>query len=271
MTGKPTLLWVRMSGEAGSEASMGEFARRCHVLPVEQQHLWAAAALASASDVICFDYDHPSIEGLRFAAETKGRFPSLPIVMVISQQSADIVLWALRTRVFDVIARPISAQDVVRVVERLAPVLTARRSQSTRKNATGVEAIPEEARYRLRDGARHKLKLVCEHIAKHYTESIGEIAMAKLCGMSPFRFSRSFRVAFGVTFRDYLSECRLTHAKRLLGNAQVSVTDVAAMVGFNDPSYFARLFKKRTGVSPTGYRVALAEGALPTPEQRNRA
>ena len=96
---------------------------------------------------------------------------------------------------------------------------------------------------------------MCEFIAKHYAEAIGETAMAKMCGMSPFRFSRAFHVAYGMTFRDYLSEHRLSHAKRLLGNPQISVTDVAAMTGFDDPSYFARLFRKRTGSSPTGFRA----------------
>jgi AraC family transcriptional activator of pobA len=46
-------------------------------------------------------------------------------------------------------------------------------------------------------------------------------------------------------------------SKRLLGIAQVSVTDVAAMAGFNDPSYFARLFRKRTGISPSAYRASV--------------
>lgn len=253
-----TLLWVHMRGEAGGQASMAEFAHHCHVRPIDRQHLWAATSLASSSHVICFDYEHPDIDGLKFAADTKTRFPSLPIIMLISLQSVDIVLWALRTRVFDVIVKPISSQDIIRCMSRLAPVLAARRGQSVRTNATGVEAIPGEARYRLRDCARQKLSLVSEFIARHYAEAVSELAMAKMCGMSPFRFSRAFHVTYGVTFRDYLSDYRLTQAKRLLGNAQVSITDVAAMAGFNDASYFARLFRKRTGTSPTAYRTALS-------------
>ena len=254
---RPTLLWVPMRGHGASEPSIAPFEQHCHVKCIGPEHLWAAVALATVTDVICLDYEHPDLDGLKFAADTKAKFASVPIIMLTSQQSPHIMLWALRTRVFDVIIKPVAAEDVARCLQRLAPVVAARRTQSVRRNATGVESIPVEARYRLREGARDKLRLVCEFIAKHYADAIGETAMAKMCGMSPFRFSRAFRVAYGVTFRDYLSEHRLSHAKRLLGNPQISVTDVAAMTGFDDPSYFARLFRKRTGTSPTGFRAAL--------------
>jgi YesN/AraC family two-component response regulator len=263
---QPTLLWVPMRSEAASEASIAPFEQLCQVRRIGPEHLWATVALATTSDVICLDYEHPDLDGLKFAADTKTRFASVPIIMLTSQQSPQIMLWALRTRVFDVIIKPVSAEDVARCVQRLAPVVAARRTQSVRRNATGVESIPVEARYRLREGARDKLRQVCAFIAKHYAEAIGEVAMAKMCGMSPFRFSRAFHVAYGVTFRDYLSEHRLSHAKRLLRNPQISVSDVAAMTGFDDPSYFARLFRKRTGTSPTAFRSALPASPVATDE-----
>jgi AraC-like DNA-binding protein len=180
--------------------------------------------------------------------------------MLMSQQSADVVLWALRARIFDVLLKPLSARDVLRCVERLSPVLEARRTQQTRANATGTEAIPDEARYHARRNSRGKLDGVLGYIEKNYAQPITELEVANECGLSPFEFSRAFRAAHGITFRDYLSECRLLQSKRLLSIAQVSVSDVAAMAGFNDPSYFARLFRKRTGISPSAYRASLVAG-----------
>jgi AraC-like DNA-binding protein/CheY-like chemotaxis protein len=262
---QPTLLWVSMHSAAASAEAIKPFERHCRIRPIGPEHLWAAVAMATASDVICLDFDHPDLDGLKFAAATKTRFASVPIVMLTAQQSHQIMLWALRMRVFDVIIKPVAADDVARCVQRLEPIVAARRTQSVRRNATGIESIPVEARYRLREGARDKLRQVCDFIAKHYAETIGEIAMAKMCGMSPFRFSRAFRATYGVTFRDYLSEQRLSHAKRLLSNPQISVSDVAAMTGFDDPSYFARLFRKRTGTSPTAFRAALPAASVVSP------
>ncbi|MFC4313490.1 helix-turn-helix domain-containing protein [Steroidobacter flavus] len=224
---------------------------------MDQQHLWAALSLGGDADVICFDFEHPDMSCLKFMTDTKARFPSVPIIMLMSQQSADMVLWALRARIFDVLLKPLTPRDVLRCVERLSPVLEARRTQQTRANATGAEAIPDEARYHAKRNSRGKLDSVLGYIEKNYAQPISEQEVAKECGLSPFEFSRAFRAAHGITFRDYLAECRLVQSKRLLGISQVPVSDVAAMAGFNDPSYFARLFRKRTGISPSAYRASL--------------
>jgi YesN/AraC family two-component response regulator len=250
------LLWVDMCCGARSAAAAGEFTRHCDVRATDQQYLWSSLALASTADVICFDFEHPDMSCLKFVTDTKAKFPSVPIIMLLSQQSADVVLWALRARIFDVLLKPLTTRDVLRCVQRLSPVLEARRTQSTRSNATGAEAIPDEARYHAKRNSRGKLDGVLGYIEKNYAQAISEYDVAKECGMSQFEFSRAFRAAHGITFRDYLSDCRLVQSKRLLGIAQVAVSDVAAMAGFNDPSYFARLFRKRTGVSPTAYRAS---------------
>jgi YesN/AraC family two-component response regulator len=251
------LLWVDMCCGARMPASSAEFSRVCEVRPTNQQHLWAALSLATPADVVCFDFEHPDMGCLKFVTDTKARFPSVPIIMLLSQQSADVVIWALRTRIFDVLLKPLTSRDVLRCVQRLSPVLEARRTQAVRSNATGAEAIPEEARYHAKRSGRGKLDGVLSYIEKNYAQPICEQEIARECGMSPFEFSRAFRAAHGITFRDYLSDCRLVQSKRMLGIAQVSVGDVAAMVGFNDPSYFARLFRKRTGVSPSVYRASV--------------
>ena len=234
-----------------------EFSRQCQLRLIERTHLASAAQLAGPVDVICLNFDHPDIEGLQFAAATKTQFPSIPILMLISQQSTDIVLWALRSRMFDVLIKPVTAQEILRVTERLAPIIAAKRTQSTRTNVATCSVLPDEARFRMRDHARHKLAAVMDYINKNYSRAISEAEMAKMCGMTAFRFSRGFRETYGVTFRDYLADCRLKHAQRLLANPEIPVTDVASMVGFNDPSYFARLFRKRLRSSPTSYRASV--------------
>ena len=73
--------------------------------------------------------------------------------------------------------------------------------------------------------------------------------------MPPSRFCREFKAAFGVTFVEHLANARVLQAKRLLANPTMPVADVAAAVGFTDPSYFTRVFRKQEGVSPTEYRA----------------
>ena len=75
--------------------------------------------------------------------------------------------------------------------------------------------------------------------------------LARVSGVSEAHFARSFKDAFGVSFRDYVVRLRLKEAARLLENPQARVTQVAYSVGFNDMSYFSRMFKRHFGVSPS--------------------
>jgi len=78
---------------------------------------------------------------------------------------------------------------------------------------------------------------------------------ARLCDLSPFQFSRSFKKENGFTFRDFVVRVRIQRAAELIKQSKVSVTEAAFGVGFNDLSYFARMFRRQVGLSPSHYRT----------------
>ena len=262
-------MWVEMRSGGACEPPR-EFSRHCHIRLLQRAHLWGAVSLAGDVDVICLDFDHPDIDGLQFAVETKTKFPSIPLIMLIGQQSTDIVLWALRARIFDVLIKPISAQEVLRVFDRLMPILAAKRTQTRRVNMATPRVVPDEARFRTKNHQHDKLEMVREFIILNFTRQIDEAEVSAMCGMSAMHFSRCFRKAFSMTFRDFVTDCRIKQAQRLLNNPDVAITDIAALVGFNDPSYFARLFRKRVGTTPTDFRESLASKANPPSDAEER-
>jgi AraC-like DNA-binding protein len=85
--------------------------------------------------------------------------------------------------------------------------------------------------------------------------SIAEIARA-VCA-SPSHLQRCFRAGIGVSLVDYVHQTRLRHAADLLRATDLSVTEVALAVGFNDPNYFSRLFRREYGVAPARFRSAV--------------
>lgn len=208
-------------------------------------------------DVICFDFDYPDIAALRQIPDAKKRHPSIPILMLTVQRSADMAIWALRARVFDYLIKPLEATDVEQCISRLGSILDAKRGQSRRQAITSTLRAPREARYYAREAARTRVQRALPHIAKNFATRITEPDIAALCGMSPFRFSREFRATFQVSFQEYLCNLRVTEARRLLENHVMPIADVGAAVGFDDPSYFARVFKREVGVSPKDYRASL--------------
>jgi AraC-like DNA-binding protein len=84
--------------------------------------------------------------------------------------------------------------------------------------------------------------------------------IAKLAGaarMTPNHFSAVFRRHTGKTFTEFLAEKRLALAKELLRDLTLDVGEVASRAGFRDKSYFARRFKRSTGMTPTQWRNSL--------------
>jgi AraC-like DNA-binding protein len=179
--------------------------------------------------------------------------------MITMQNSAELALWALRSRVFDLLVKPVTPEEVERCMRRVREALQARRSQTERTPQGVVGQLPVESRYRPQQPIPTRLQLALAHVAKHHLRHIAESEVALACEMSPSRFCREFKSAFGVTFLEYLTNYRIAKAKRLLANPGMSVTDVAAAVGFTDPSYFTRVFRKQEGVSPSEYRVSPGE------------
>lgn len=72
--------------------------------------------------------------------------------------------------------------------------------------------------------------------------------------MSYGYFSRCFHDIIGVSFSDYYSQIRISHAKELLLNTDKTVQEIAFLTGYNNEKYFSRIFKKLTNVSPSEFR-----------------
>jgi two-component system response regulator YesN len=93
-------------------------------------------------------------------------------------------------------------------------------------------------------------------IAERYREELSMEQAAEHVNLSPFYFSKLFKQHVGETFIDYVTRLRIDRAKELIaGDGELSLKEVCYEVGYNDPNYFSRVFKKVTGLSPTEYRA----------------
>ncbi|MBS7263259.1 MAG: PocR ligand-binding domain-containing protein [Eubacteriales bacterium] len=95
----------------------------------------------------------------------------------------------------------------------------------------------------------------CEKIIDtRFREPLTLSAVAEQLYVSPYYLSHVFKEKTGVNFIDYLVEKRLREACWMLRNTSVSVSNISASVGYENPGYFSRLFKKKKGVTPEQYR-----------------
>ena len=98
------------------------------------------------------------------------------------------------------------------------------------------------------------------YIDEHYQSDLSLDEISRNLNISPYYFSRLFREEAGITFIEYLTGVRLSHAKQLLENDTIPVKDICTAVGYQDPNYFSRLFRRAEGISPSEYREGKRKG-----------
>jgi AraC-like DNA-binding protein/nitrogen-specific signal transduction histidine kinase len=93
------------------------------------------------------------------------------------------------------------------------------------------------------------------YLHEHYMESISLKDAARHVGMSKEYLARCFRQEIGITLVTYLNRYRVHQAQILLQDSEHSLTEIALDVGFASSTYFSRVFRKETGISPSKYKI----------------
>lgn len=93
-----------------------------------------------------------------------------------------------------------------------------------------------------------------QYFNQKYNAEISIKDYAKDCGMSVSWFIRNFKEHMGTTPQKYITNIRINKAKDLLHETALNVSEIASLVGYQNPLYFSRIFKKMTGICPLEYK-----------------
>jgi len=100
----------------------------------------------------------------------------------------------------------------------------------------------------------HMITSVKRYIDKHYAKDISLATLSNEFFIHPIYLSRLFKEKMGVNYLDYVTELRMTRAKEMMKNPTLKVYEIGQMVGYDSPSYFSKLFKSVTGMTPKEYK-----------------
>ncbi|MHB8063616.1 MAG: response regulator [Ruminiclostridium sp.] len=102
--------------------------------------------------------------------------------------------------------------------------------------------------------------LICRataYIAENFRKDITLEEVSKELNISPHYFSKLFKNEMAENFIDYLTALRMNAAKEIMKSSLMSVKEICYEIGYGDPNYFSRIFKKLVGVTPTEYRDSI--------------
>lgn len=109
---------------------------------------------------------------------------------------------------------------------------------------------------RSRFPANRQCAAVRHYIDQHYKESITLDMLAEKASINKYYMAHAFKREYGVSPINYVIACRIREGKRLLAETDLSLSQIAAVLGFSSSSYFSQSFRSAEGISPTEYRKA---------------
>lgn len=110
------------------------------------------------------------------------------------------------------------------------------------------------------DTMREAVHQAVEYIDQHYFEPLTLSGLAKKFHMEHSYFSRMFKKETNETLMMYISKTRIDKAKRYMEQKDSNLTEIAFMVGYDDYTYFNKVFRKITGISPRDYKKSMKSG-----------
>jgi YesN/AraC family two-component response regulator len=181
------------------------------------------------------------MSGIDVMKEIKDVEPSVLVIIVTSYGDEEVAVEAFKGEARDYLKKPFGISEPSRS-KNILP------GSDTPAQPGTPPAVVTLSQY-------HKIQQAVRFINDNYRTDIRLAAAAREAGMlSPAHFSRIFRKVMGLSYQDYLNSRRITKAKNLLRTSSQSVTEIAASLGFADPTGFGRIFKKLTGHTPSAFR-----------------
>lgn len=243
----------KLEREALAELVQRRFEREVVLEVAENGRKAADTAVLWGADLILMDIEMPGMSGLDAARAVLAQRPSCRVIFVTAYSLFQYAHEAVHLGACDYLLKPVDPDELA----------AARPQPEQTETEEEAEDAPEE-------GENSQTALVMAHVRRYlednYMFDLSLDSVGEILHISPAYLSAQFKKYQKMNFLDCLTELRINAAKELLADPFRSSAEVASMVGYEDASYFARAFKKRTGMTPTQYRRQAGQKAKADPE-----
>lgn len=223
--------------------------------------------------IAILDIEMPGINGIQTAEKIRETDPHCCIIFLTAFDEFNYAKKAITVRALDYLLKPYQEEELLSVLEEAIRLTDKRKDGQAVGQAAGytqtpagqaekgyTQAAAEEAEDIGESGygrVSRVSELIRDYIRQHYMNDISMQDVARMMNYSEAYFCKLFKQCFSCNFTAYLTQVRMEEAKKLLAEPMVNVKNVGEAVGYSDSNYFAKVFKRYTGSSPTEYRTEL--------------
>ena len=188
-------------------------------------------------DIVIMDINIPLVNGLKVISLARMRNPDTAFVIVSGYDDFSYCREALKLQITDYLLKPVDYTEFGACIDRLRVSLF------------------EKERPRMENPAQERTILqLTRYLQEHLAEEVSLNVLAGEFHLSAQYISQLFKSEIGVNFLSYLTNIRMSRAKKLLLSTDLSIAEVSQKSGYADYRVFTKAFKKSEGVTPSQYR-----------------
>ena len=214
----------------------------------------ADRAVLWGADLILMDIEMPGMSGLDAARAVLAQRPACRVIFVTAYSLFQYAHEAVHLGACDYLLKPVDPDELEASIRRAMRQIEAERKLEELARTTELSPEPETPEVPENSQTAMVMTQVRRYLEDNYMFDLSLDSVGEILHISPAYLSAQFKKYQKMNFLDCLTELRINAAKELLADPFRSSAEVASMVGYEDASYFARAFKKRTGMTPTQYR-----------------
>ena len=229
------------------------FGDLCQIHEAKNGREAVEAFLIHRPQVAILDIEMPGVTGLEAARQIRESGHPCMILFLTAFDKFSYAREAITLRALDYLLKPCQEQELILTVEEalhLYDRLGSNPEAVLRGDITdgaGEEDLADRRMGQIRENIER-------YIREYYSTEISMQSVARAMNYSDAYFCKLFKQCFKVNFSAWLNEYRIDRAREMLQNTRLSVREVSTACGYSDANYFARVFKRVTGKTPSEYR-----------------
>lgn len=203
--------------------------------------------------IVILDIQMPGATGLEVARRIREEGLPCVIVFLSAYDNFEYAREAIAVRATDYILKPYGEQELIATVEEAVRWYEWVAAQPGLRKPQPEK--PEEAKDNENLRTNQVRDEIERYIQAHFTEDLSMQDVAHAMSYSEAYFCKLFKQCFKVNFSTYLNEYRISRAKSLLLSGTQSIRQISFSCGYTDSTYFSRVFRRLTGMTPSEYRT----------------